>query len=196
MHRAAHIEAAGHGNTHLGRQIHSLEFFKEIIHDGLDHTGGVRCRCMAMDVALGMDDIGDAGAGTADGEFVTSGHMLTAVKVLFQGLHLAFVVHHELDVVPCGKPHEPVAVFVGDVTDFPDVFNGHETATAAPDGKDLVAAFGHMHQNPGFQDVMVQPFAIIILNNRRKILPEMPRTEVRQPVLHGFCRIVQSQSFS
>ena len=123
----------------------------------LTMTGGIRCRGMAVDVALGMDDIGDPGAGAADGELVAAGDMLAALEVLFQGLHLVLAVHHEFDVVPCGKPHIAVTVFVRDVTDLPDVFNGHEPASAAPDGKDLVTAFCNMHQNAGLQDLMICP---------------------------------------
>ena len=190
MNRAAHIKAAGHGNANLGRQGHSLEMVKKVIHNGFHHTGSICCRCMAMDVTLGMNDIGDAGAGPADGKFVTSGDMLTALKVFFQSFHFALAVHHELDVVPRGEPHESVAVFVGDFTELAHVFNGHEPATATPNGENLVACFRHMHQNPGLQDFVVIPFAVIVLNNRGKILPEMPRTQVRQPVFHGFFRII------
>jgi hypothetical protein len=38
---------------------------------------------------------------------------------------------------------------------------------------------------------MVIPFTVVVLNNGRKILPEMPRTQIRQPVFHGFFRIIK-----
>jgi hypothetical protein len=46
-----------------------------------------------------------------------------------------------------------------------------------------------MHQNTRLQDFMIFPFAIIILDNGREILPEVPWTEVRKPVFHWFVRI-------
>jgi hypothetical protein len=83
-------------------------------------------------------------------------------------------------------------MLVRDFTDFANVFNGHKPAPAAPDREDLVAVFSHMDQNAGLQDFMIGPFAVIVLDDGRKILPEMPGTQVRQPVFHGFFRVIQS----
>ena len=55
---AAHIQAAGHGDPDLGRKGHALKIVKKLIQDRLDHGGGIRCRCMAMDIALCVHNIG------------------------------------------------------------------------------------------------------------------------------------------
>jgi hypothetical protein len=46
-----------------------------------------------------------------------------------------------------------------------------------------------MNKNAGLQDIMIFPFAVIVLDNRRKILPEMPGAKICQPVFHGFFRV-------
>jgi hypothetical protein len=61
-----------------------------------------------------------------------------------------------------------VAVLVGDFTDFADVGDAHQTGAAAhAHGVDLVAAFGHVHQHTGFDDFVIQPFALVLGDDRR-----------------------------
>ena len=52
------------------------------------------------------------------------------------------------------------AVFVGDLTDLPDMGNTHHPGSADPHGKNLVSVFSHMDQYPGFQNVMIGPLSI------------------------------------
>ena len=144
---------------------------------------------MAVEEPLGMDNIGDPGACPADRELIAAGHMLAALKVLFQGLHFILSVCHKFNVITRGKADITVTVLVCYVTDFTNILNAHEPATAAPDGKDLVSGFRYMDKDARLQDIMIFPFAVIVLDNRRKILPEMPGTKVCEPVFHGFFRV-------
>ncbi len=60
VHRAAHVQTAGQGNTQLGRHAVGLEVVEHLVHDGLDRTRSVCGRGVAVDPALGVDDVGDA----------------------------------------------------------------------------------------------------------------------------------------
>lgn len=57
VHRAAHVQAAGQSDAHLGRQLVAAEVFIQIVHHRLDDTGGVDGRGVAVDPTLGMDDV-------------------------------------------------------------------------------------------------------------------------------------------
>ena len=59
---------------------------------------------MAMDIALCMDHIGHACAGSSNGEFVTSRDMFSAHQVLHQGLRFILSFHHKFYVVTGGEP--------------------------------------------------------------------------------------------
>jgi hypothetical protein len=65
------------------------------------------------------------------------------------------------------KAQVAVAVLVGNFADFTDVGGAHEAGAAAADREDLVAGFGHMDQNTGFQNFMIQPFALVLGDDRR-----------------------------
>ncbi len=67
---AAHVQAAGQRDPDRGRQSHLPELIINAVHDGLDHAGGVDGRGVAVSPTLGMNDIGNTGAGSADGELV------------------------------------------------------------------------------------------------------------------------------
>ena len=151
VHGAAHVQAAGQGDAHVGRHAVVLEIGEHLIHDRLDRSGSVGGRGVAVDPALGVDDVGDAGAGAADGELEGAAGELAAGQVFHQGLDLGLVVHHELDVVTGGEAQMTVAVLVGDLADFADMGGGHQAGTAATDGVDFVAGFGHMHQDARLQ---------------------------------------------
>ena len=110
VNRTAHVQAAGQSYAHLGRQAHAGEVLKQFIHNGLDHTGSIGGRSMAVDPALGMDDIGHAGAGAADR------HHAVGVAVINQGLHLVSTVHHEFNVVTGGETQVAVTMLVSHVT--------------------------------------------------------------------------------
>ena len=68
VHGAAHVQAAGQGDADLGRQLMRAEVFKQVVHDGFNYTGGVDGRGVAMNPALGVDDVGDGVAGAAFGQ--------------------------------------------------------------------------------------------------------------------------------
>ena len=61
---------------------------KQHIHGRLYRTGRIGGRRVAMDPALGMNDIGDTGAGAAHRELVAAAVKFTAFQVLQQGLPL------------------------------------------------------------------------------------------------------------
>ena len=78
----------------------------EIISQGADAFGSqaiVAVSYTHLDVykrqAWGVHDVGNAGAGAADGELVGAGGELAARQVFLQGLQGGFVGHHEFDVV-------------------------------------------------------------------------------------------------
>ncbi len=68
MNRTAHVQAAGQGNTYLGRQGHAGKVIEQLIHNRLNHTGSIGGRGMAVDPTLGMNDIGNTGTGAANRE--------------------------------------------------------------------------------------------------------------------------------
>ena len=82
VHRAAHVEAAGEGDAQLARQVHVGEVRVQLVHDRLDHAGGVGGRRVAVHPALGVDDVGDGVADAAD-------EIAQLVQVLLQRLDLA-----------------------------------------------------------------------------------------------------------
>jgi hypothetical protein len=92
---------------------------------------------------------------------------LAAFQIFDQGFDLVFAVHHELDVVTGGETQVAVAVLVGDFADFADVGDGHQAGAAHAHGVALVAAFGHVHQHTGFDDFVIQPFALVLGDDRR-----------------------------
>ena len=121
--------------------------------------------------------------------------MFPAGQIFFQRLHLVQTVHHEFNVVAGGKPDVTVTVFICDIAYFPYMLGGHETAPARSHGKYLIPGFRNVHQNSGFEDLVIFPFPIVFLDDGWKILPEVPRAKVRDPVFHRFVRIISSQSF-
>ncbi len=120
MNRTAHVQAAGQRDSHGCGHGHGAEVLIETVHDGLDHAGGVDGRGMAVCPTLGMDDVGDTGAGAADGELVGAIVELSALEVVNQRFHFGFVGHQEFNVVPGGESQVTVAVFVRDLADLTD----------------------------------------------------------------------------
>jgi len=141
VHGAAHVETAGQGDSHLSRHPHTTEVIVEFIQHRLDDTGGVDGRGVTVDPALGVDDVGDAGAGAADGELVAAGFELAALQVVYQWLQFGLVIHHELYVIPGGEAQIAVAVLVGDLAGFADQIHTHQPDAAYPDGIDFSAGF-------------------------------------------------------
>ena len=76
-----------------------LVVVKKYIHGGFYRSGGIRSRGVAVDPTLGMHDIGDRGAGTANGKFVAAAGKLAAFQILNQGFDFVLTVHHEFNVV-------------------------------------------------------------------------------------------------
>jgi hypothetical protein len=66
-----------------------LEVVEQHVHGGLDRTGGIGGRGVAVDPALGVNDVGDAGAGAADGELEAAAVELAAFQILDQGSTLS-----------------------------------------------------------------------------------------------------------
>ena len=66
------------------------EVIKQVIHDGFNDTGGVDGRGVAVNPALGVDDVGDGVAGAAFGQAPFD-------QLGFQGFQLGFVGDQEFD---------------------------------------------------------------------------------------------------
>jgi len=81
-------------------------------------------------------------------------------------------------------------VFIGDVADFPHVLNGHKAGSAAADGENLAAFFRVVYQNARFKNFVVGPLTIVLLDNRREVLPKMPGAKVSEPVFLWILRII------
>ena len=77
---------------------------------------------MAIDPALGMNDIGYARAGTADGILVA-----VACKGIEKRLYFLLGINHKLDVVPSGETQESVTMFIRDIAYFTNILNRYET---------------------------------------------------------------------
>ena len=190
MNRTAHVQAAGQRYAQLGRQFVILEVIKEHVHGGLDRPGGIGGRCVAVDPALGVHDIGDGCAGSANRELEAAGVELAAFKIFDQRIDFLLVGHHKFDVVAGGKPHIAVTMLFRNFADLPDVGGAHKPHPAAAHRPNFVAGFGHMHQNAGFDDVMIQPFAFVFGNDRRIKFVVFSRTDISYPIFHRFVRIV------
>ncbi len=113
-----------------------------------------------MDPALGVDDVGDRMAGPAHG-------VILLLQVGDEGLHLALVRKEELHVVPAGKAEVALAVLFGKITDLPDVVGAQQTGRARSHAVELLARFGHVFQHARFEDFMVLPLPVILLNHWR-----------------------------
>ncbi len=145
---------------------------------------------MAVEPALGVNDVGNGRAGAAHRELEAAAVKLAAFKIFDQRIDFAFFGHHKFDVVAGGKPQITVTVLFRNFTNFADVGGAHESRATAAHGKDFVAGFGHMHQNAGFDDVMIQPFALVFGNHRRIKIVVFSRTDIGNSVFHRFVRIV------
>jgi len=194
VHGAAHVQAAGQRDADHGRQAHGLEVLEHLVHDGLDRAGGVGGRGVAVRVTLGVDDVGDAGAGAADRELLAPTSELARGQVGQQRLDASFGLDHELDVVAGGEAQMAAAMLVGDLADLADVGDAHEAGAAATHGVDHVAGQGHVLQNAGLDDLVVIPGAFVLLDDRRIEFLEMTRTDVRDPAFHGFVGIVSGRN--
>ena len=193
---AAHVQTAGHGDADLSRHAHLAELFEQFVKDDLDGAGGVRGRGVAVDPTLGVDDVGDAGAGAADGELEAAALELQTVQIFFELLGFVQGADHELNVVAGGEAQVAAGELVGDGADFTDVADGHQTGAAATDGVDFVAALGLVHQDAGLADFMPQPLSLVLGDNRRKEIGKMARANIRDPVFHGFFGIVSGRNES
>ena len=196
VHGAAHVDAAGEGDAQGRRQTHAGELVEHGVHDDLHRAGGVGGRGVAVQPALGVDHVGDASAGAANGEPVGAGVELHAVELGFQGLGLGLVVAHELNV-GAGRPADvAAAVLVGDVADHADGGNGHRTGASAADGEDFVAGLSHVHEKAGLEDFMVGPFAKVLGNDRREHFIVFVGADIGDAAFHGFLGIVPRRNKS
>ena len=68
VHGAAHVQAARQRDAQLGRQVLVRELVVERVHDRLDDARRVGGRRVAVDPALGVDDVADGVVGAAHRE--------------------------------------------------------------------------------------------------------------------------------
>ena len=177
VHGAAHIQAAGQRDTDLGRQLMGAEIIKQVVHDGFHDTGGVDGRGMAVNPALGVDDVGDGVAGAAFGQAPFD-------QFGFQGFQLGFVGDQEFDVVTAGEAQVAAAVFFSDVAQFPGEYSGHNPGGGDAHGNEFGAGFGNVDQDARFRDGVVFPLAIIFFDNRRQELAKMRGANIGNPFGH------------
>jgi hypothetical protein len=91
--------------------------------------------------------------------------IILLLQVGDQGFHLALVRQEELDVVPAGEAEVAVAVLVGKPADLADVVGAQQPGRAHSHAVELLSRFGHMFQDAGFEDFVVLPLAVILLNH-------------------------------
>ena len=111
-----------------------------------------------MDPALGVDDVGELAAETADRE-------AHRIEIFDQGLDLGLVDDQELDVVAARPPQVAVAVLVGEVTELANGGDRQQTRRRGADGEELVAGFGDVHHHAGLDDLVVVPLAVVLLDD-------------------------------
>ncbi len=160
------------------------EVFVQIVHHRFDNAGGVNGGSVAMSPSLGMDDIGDAGAGSADGEPVAA-----AAKVGDQRLQLGLFADQEFDVVTGGPAQIPAAVLVGQVADFLDVIGADKTSRPDTHRVNLRSGFGNMNQNARLENFMVFPLPEVLFDNGREVCVIFWGTYIGNAVLHEIVRI-------
>jgi len=68
-----------------------------------------------------------------------------------------------------GEAQVPVAVFVGELTDFADMIGAQEAGRSRPNGVELLARFSYVLEQARFENFMVFPFPIIFLDYRGKV---------------------------
>ena len=146
---------------------------------------------MAVSPPLGMNYIGDTGAGSADGEFVGAPVELTAFEVINQWFNFGLVGHQELYVVSGGETQVTVAVLICDFAHLANVLDAHESCATDSDRIDLVAAFCHMNEDSGFEDIVVQPFTEVLFDYRRKEFSEISGTYIGNSILKRIAWIVR-----
>src|SRR6056297_1291962 len=122
---------------------------------------------MAMDPALGMNNIGYASPSSPNREFITTTLMFPAQKVLLQGLDFILAVNHKLNVVSGCPADIAVTMLVGYLTHFSDMTNTGQSWGPTTNSVDLIPAFSLMHQDTWFQDLVPEPLTKIVFNNRR-----------------------------
>ena len=196
VHGAAHVDAAGQGDVHGRGQAHVLEVLEHGVHDAFHRAGSVGGGGVAVHPALGVHHVADTGTGAAHGELEGAAVELAAVELVAQGLHGVFVFHHELDVAAGGPAQVAAAVLVGDVAQLADVGDGHGAGAAHADGVHLVTALGHVHQHAGLEDLVIQPLAEILFDDRREELIVLAGTDIGDAPFHGLGRIVAGRNKS
>jgi len=134
MNGAAHVQTAGYRYSYMTGQRHIAEMTVNLIHDRFDGTRSIDCRSMAVNPSLRMDDIGDARAGSADGEFVAP-----AFQVIYQWLKLRFVSHQKFYIVSGCKSQVPITVFIGNLADFTDKIDTHYSGSTYSDSIEIIA---------------------------------------------------------
>ncbi len=182
---AAHVEAAGQGDTDLGRQRHRCEIVEQLVHDRLDRARSVGSRGVAVDPALGVNDIGYTGAGTTDRETIAA-----AGQIIEQRLDLVLGVDHELDIVPGRETQLAFAMLIGNLAYFADKLAGNQASGTDTDRIHFITGLRFMHQDAGLNDLVPQPFPFIVFNDLGHELFVVWRTEIGETTFHRFVWII------
>ena len=74
--------------------------------------------------------------------------------------------------------------------------DGHGARAADAHGIDLVAVFGHVHEHAGFEYLVVEPFAEILLDDRREKFVVLAGADVGNAAFHGLFGIITGRNES
>lgn len=133
---------------------------------------------MAVCPSLGVDDVGDTVAGSADGKPVAA-----TLEIVEQRLQLVLVAHQKLDVVPSGETKVAVAILIGNLADVPDEIGTDQSGSPHANRKELGAGFRDMNENARLNDLVILPLPPILLDDGRHEGIVLGRTDIRDAVL-------------
>ena len=160
MNRAAHVITACDREPYLVRQLFCREVLMELVHQSLNDSGSVRTCAVAVHPSLGMNNVTDTGADTAD-------HVVLLFQLGYERIHLGLVGHEELNVVPCGETEVSAAVLLSEITYLTDRLGRKDPRRSNPYCVYRSAALCRVHHCARSEDFMRYPFAVILFNYRR-----------------------------
>jgi len=147
---AAHVKTARQGDANLRGQLVAAEILEQLVHNGLNDTGGIDGRGMAVCPTLGVDDIGDAASGPAYREPVAAGAQLGQKR-----LELCLIAHQELDVVSGCPAQVSAAELIGQIAQLEDIIGADQTRRTNANLVHFGSRFGHVNQDARLKNFVV-----------------------------------------
>ncbi len=160
------------------RHLFFDELVVQFVHQGLNNTGCVGTRDVAVQPALGVRDHGNGRTGTTDREAFSG-------QLLDQRSYLGLFADHELDVGTHGEANVTFGELVSDITQLADGVDVHLTLGTGANGPDLITALGNVTQNTGTGTIVIAPRTKVLLQHRVHV-----RKRIRYTTLdrHTRCR--------